>query len=180
MRKTLILGTTAFAILTVAALSPLVAMGGKEANPSTTTPSGAPEGGPSEARSQEAGNSMMAAADPAKAVFDLSGMAPGVLPFSTEASAQALAARRQVVYFFAASWCPTCRETYRDLKANTGSIPEDLVVVVVDYDKSAALKTRYGVTYQHTFILIGPGGEARKSWSGSRTIADIVKNVTGS
>ena len=123
---------------------------------------------------------MMAAADPAKAVFDLSGMAPGVLPFSTEASAQALAARRQVVYFFAASWCPTCRETYRDLKANTGSIPDDLVVVVVDYDKSAALKTRYDVTYQHTFILIGPAGEARKSWSGSRTIADIVKNVTGS
>ena len=123
---------------------------------------------------------MMAAADPAKAVFDLTGMAPGVLPFSSEAAAQALASRRQVVYFFAASWCPTCRETYRDLKAKTGSIPEDIVIVVVDYDKSAALKTKYGVTYQHTFILIGPAGEARKTWSGSRTIADIVKNVTGS
>ena len=123
---------------------------------------------------------MMAAVDPAKAVFDLHGLAPGVLPFSTEAAAQALASRKQVVYFFAASWCPTCRETYRDLKANKGSIPEDLVIVVVDYDKSAALKARYSVGYQHTYILIGQYGAARKAWSGSKTLADIVRNVKNS
>jgi thiol-disulfide isomerase/thioredoxin len=125
------------------------------------------------------GNSMMAAADPARAVFDLSGLAPGVLPFSTEAAAQAIASRKQVVYFFAASWCPTCRETYRDLKANAASIPDDLVIVVVDYDKSADLKTRYGVTYQHTFVAIGPAGENLKAWSGSMKVSDIIMNVTG-
>jgi thiol-disulfide isomerase/thioredoxin len=119
------------------------------------------------------GNAMMAA-DPAKAVFDLRGMAPGVIPFTSEAAAQALAARRRVVYFFAASWCPTCRAAYRDLKANAAAVPPDAVIVVVDYDKAAELKTKYGVSYQHTFVAIGPGGEAKKTWSGSLTVKEIV------
>jgi thiol-disulfide isomerase/thioredoxin len=174
MKKSMSIITAVFVITAISMPYPIHAMGNKqeESPPAASAPG--------DARSQEAGNSMMAAADPAKAVFDLSGMAPGVLPFSSEAAAQALAARRQVVYFFAASWCPTCRDTYRDLKANAGSIPENLVIVVVDYDKSAALKTKYGVTYQHTFILLGPAGEARRTWSGSKTIADIVKNASAS
>ena len=172
MNKSLLIVITIFAIAALSEPVPIHAMGSKQAE---AVP---PASTPSDARSQEAGNSMMAAVDPSKAVFDLSGLAPGVLPFSTEAAAQALASRKQVVYFFAASWCPTCRETYRDLKANAGSIPDGLVIVVVDYDKSASLKTRYGVSYQHTFILIGSDGEARKTWSGSRTTADIVKNAS--
>jgi thiol-disulfide isomerase/thioredoxin len=173
MRKSLLIFTAVWAMAVLYSPASIHAMGSKQEDPKPTAPS-------SDARTSEVGNSMMAAADPAKAVFDLSGLAPGVLPFSTEAAAQALAARRQVVYFFAASWCPTCRETYRDLRANIGSIPADLVIVVVDYDKSATLKTKYGIASQHSFVLIGPAGEARKTWSGSRTIADIVKNASGS
>lgn len=122
-------------------------------------------------------DSMMAAA-PAKAVFDLTGLSPGVIPFTTEADAQAMAGGKRVVYFFAASWCPTCRETYRDLKASAMSVPADLVVVVVDYDKEAALKTKYGVSYQHTFVWVGGMGEPKKVWSGSTTVADIVAKAS--
>lgn len=174
MIKSLLFACTIFAIAAISNPLPTPAMGNKQEEPALTATK------PSDARTQEVGNSMMAAVDPAKAVFDLSGLAPGVLPFSSEADAQALASRKKVIYFFAASWCPPCRDTYRDLKANAGNIPDDLVIVVVDYDKSGALKTRYGVTYQHTFILIGPGGEAKKTWSGSRTIADIARNASGS
>jgi thiol-disulfide isomerase/thioredoxin len=115
MKKILVVSAAFSMLLAVSGISPVHAMGSKQEETS------APPSVPSDARSQEAGNSMMAAVDPAKAVFDLSGLAPGVLPFSTEAAAQALASRKNVVYFFAASWCPTCRETYRDLKANTES-----------------------------------------------------------
>jgi thiol-disulfide isomerase/thioredoxin len=121
-------------------------------------------------------NAMMSA-DPAKAVFDLSGLAPRVLAYSSEAAAQAIAGRNRVVYFFAASWCPTCRETYRDIKANAKDIPSDLTIVVVDYDKSAELKTKYGITYQHTFVSLGPKGQKLKVWSGSTKVGDIDKNA---
>jgi thiol-disulfide isomerase/thioredoxin len=124
------------------------------------------------------GDSMMMAAAPTKPVFDLTGLSPGAIPFTTEAAAQALAVQKRVVYFFAASWCPTCRETYRDLKASAGSVPADLTIVVVDYDKEAALKSKYGVSYQHTFVSIGGAGEPKKVWSGSTTVADIVAKAS--
>jgi thiol-disulfide isomerase/thioredoxin len=122
------------------------------------------------------GGAMMAA-DPSRAVFDLKGMAPGVLPFSSEAAAQALAAKRRVVYFFAASWCPTCQETYRNLKADAKKTPSDLTILVVDFDASKALKAKYGVMAQHTFVLIGPKGEKQKAWLGTTTVEEISRNA---
>ena len=123
-----------------------------------------------------AGGAMMSI-DPSKAVFDLTGMAPGVVPFSSEAAAQAAASRKRVVYFFAASWCPPCRETYRDLKANAKSVPSDLTIVVVDYDKAPQLKAKYGVSSQHTYVSIGPQGEKLKIWSGSKKLDDIARSA---
>jgi thiol-disulfide isomerase/thioredoxin len=116
-------------------------------------------------------------ADPAKAVFDLSGLAPAVIPYSGEAAAQRLAAEKRVVYFFAANWCPSCNETYRDLKAQAKTAPKDLAVVVVDYDREKDLKTKYGITYQHTFVAIGPMGRKNKVWSGTTKLADIAKQT---
>lgn len=116
-------------------------------------------------------------ADPAKAVFNLTGLGPGIVPYSGEAAAWAMAADRRAVYFFAASWCPTCKAAYQDLKANYAKVPKDLVIIVVDYDKSAGLKSKYGVTYQHTFVAIGAKGERLKVWSGGTSVADIAKNT---
>jgi len=84
-----------------------------------------------------------------------------------------------VVYFFAATWCPDCQATYRDLKANGSKLPANLTVLFVNYDKSADLKKKYGVTTQHTFVVVGPAGEKKKVWTGSMTAADLVKNALG-
>lgn len=135
------------------------------------------QGSKDQAKDDKMEGGAMMAADPAKAVFDLSGLAPGVVPFTSEAAAGSLAANKRVVYFFAASWCPTCRETYRDLKEKASMVPGDLVVVVVDYDKESALKAKYGVTYQHTFVSVGPMGESLKKWSGSKSVAEIAANA---
>jgi thioredoxin 1 len=110
--------------------------------------------------------------------YDLKDLGPSVIAFSSEKDARALAASKTVVYFFAATWCPTCQATYKDIKANYASLPDNLVLVFVDYDKSKDLKKKYGVTYQHTFVSIGPKGEARKTWSGTTTVADIVKSAS--
>ena len=112
--------------------------------------------------------------DPAKAVFDLTGLGPAVIPYAGEAAARKLAADKRVVYFFAASWCPTCKATYEELKVSAMKAPKDLAVVVVDYDREKDLKAKYGVTYQHTFVAIGPMGEKRSVWSGSTMLSDIA------
>src|SRR3989338_2109218 len=57
-----------------------------------------------------------------------------------------------VVLFFRASWCPTCKAVDADIRANFSAIPGGLTILDVDYDNSSALKQKYGVTYQHTFV----------------------------
>jgi len=82
-----------------------------------------------------------------------------------------------VVLFFRASWCPTCRAADADIKANLSKIPESLTILDVNYDDSAALKQKYGVTYQHTFTQVDKDGNLIKKWSGSPTLSALVAEV---
>ena len=46
------------------------------------------------------------------------------------------------------------------------TIPEDVVIFRVDYDTEEELKEKYGVTYQHTFVVVDTEGEAVTKWNG--------------
>ena len=87
------------------------------------------------------------------------------------------AANGKVVLFFHASWCPTCRNLDTDIKAHLKDIPSNLTILDVDYDNSAELKKKYGVTYQHTFVEVDANGTLIKKWSGSPTLAALVAEV---
>lgn len=74
--------------------------------------------------------------------------------------------------FFYASWCPTCRPVDSDIKANAASIPSDLTIFRVNYNdpdtdaNEKELAKKYGITYQHTFVLIDTNGNELKKWNG--------------
>lgn len=89
----------------------------------------------------------------------------------------AKAATGNVVLFFRAGWCPKCREVDTDIKQNLKLIPANLMILDVNYDDSSALKQKYGVTYQHTFVQVDAQGNQIKKWSGSPTLAAIVAEV---
>jgi len=105
-------------------------------------------------------------------------MQPHVMPFTTTEAAQGYAAKGPTVYFFAATWCPTCQATYKDLESRYGQLPMGVTLVMVNYDKATDLKTRYGVVTQHTFVQIDTKGDKIKSWVGSTTVADIAKKIS--
>ena len=86
-------------------------------------------------------------------------------------------ATHDVVLFFRAGWCPTCRAVDADIKANLGNIPSSLTILDVNYDNSTALKQKYGVTYQHTFVQVDKDGNLIKKWSGSPTFSSLVAEV---
>lgn len=67
------------------------------------------------------------------------------------------------VLFFAASWCPICKIADEKLTTWYSTATPGYSVYKVDYDASSALKAEYGVTYQHTFVLVdGEGKMVRK------------------
>jgi len=82
-----------------------------------------------------------------------------------------------VVLYFRASWCPTCRALDADIKANLGKIPSSLAILDVNYDNSTALKKKYGVTYQHTFVQVDKDRNLIKKWSGSPTLSALVLEI---
>ncbi len=58
--------------------------------------------------------------------------------------------------FFHAPWCPQCRKLEASIKAST--IPQGVTIFKVDYDTNQALRQKYGVTLQTTFVKIDDQG----------------------
>ena len=82
-----------------------------------------------------------------------------------------------VVLFFKAAWCPTCRTLDKDIKNSLGDIPDGVTILEVDYDNSTDLKKKYGVTYQHTLVQVDANGNMITKWQGGRTLEDVVSNI---
>ncbi len=76
-----------------------------------------------------------------------------------------------VVLFFSAVWCPTCRQANKNF--NAASAPDGLTVLKLDYDKSTEIKQKYGVTMQHTFVQVDKDGKLLKKWHGSDTYDEL-------
>ncbi len=89
----------------------------------------------------------------------------------------AAAAQGKVILFFHAPWCPTCKAVNTDIGVNRVSIPAGVTILKVDYDSSTALKQKYGVTYQHTFVQVDAEGNMLKKWSGGLTLDDVLSNI---
>lgn len=86
------------------------------------------------------------------------------------------AKNEQRVLFFHATWCPTCRGADTDITKNLATLPKGMVIFKTDYDKETALKKQYGITYQHTFVLVDKDGKALKKWAGGG-LKDIIDNA---
>lgn len=82
-----------------------------------------------------------------------------------------------VVLFFHASWCPSCRGLNVSIESNLKSIPESVTILKTDYDKETDLKKKYGVTYQHTLVQVDKDGNMIKKWSGSSSLDNLLSQI---
>ncbi|PIT86744.1 MAG: hypothetical protein COU33_01440 [Candidatus Magasanikbacteria bacterium CG10_big_fil_rev_8_21_14_0_10_43_6] len=82
-----------------------------------------------------------------------------------------------VVLFFHAGWCPTCKTLNSALEASRANIPAGLTILKTDYDTQTELKKKYGVTYQHTLVQVDANGNMLKKWNGGSTLESITVQV---
>lgn len=82
-----------------------------------------------------------------------------------------------VVLFFHASWCPSCRALNTSIENNLTTIPEGVTILKTDYDKETELKKKYGVTYQHTLVQVDKEGTLIKKWSGRATLDSLLSQI---
>ncbi len=88
-----------------------------------------------------------------------------VVRYESVGQLQLLALRGPTVVFFFASWCPNCKATIAELNARWGEVKPGLTLVIADYDQETDLKGRLGVTYQDTFVQVGPEAERIGIWN---------------
>ncbi len=96
--------------------------------------------------------------------------------YSSSVLAEATKNGGKAVLFFWASWCPYCKEANADFTANTGQIPAGVTVLKTNYDTEKELKTKYGITYQHTFVQVDANGNQITKWNGGG-VKELVANI---
>jgi thiol-disulfide isomerase/thioredoxin len=89
----------------------------------------------------------------------------------------ALAKTGKVVLFFHADWCPTCRAIESEINAGTIKIPEGVHILKVDYDTAIALRQKYGVTVQHTFVQVDANGTASQKFSDAESLSKVLSRL---
>jgi len=89
----------------------------------------------------------------------------------------ALAEAGDVVLFFHASWCPSCRALGTDIEKNVGAIPAGLTILKTDYDEETELKKKYSVTTQHTLVQVDNDGNLIKKWSGGSKLENLLSQI---
>ena len=86
------------------------------------------------------------------------------------------------VFFFYANWCPYCKAADVDFQQNVTMIPNDVVLIRVNYsdsdtdDVEKGLAGQYGITYQHSFVQIDQDGKVITSWNGGGT-KELLQNI---
>lgn len=82
-----------------------------------------------------------------------------------------------VVLFFKASWCPSCRALESDIQKNINSIPEGVTILYLNYDTETELKKKYSVTSQHTLVQVDSEGNMIKKWTGSPSLEKVLQEL---
>jgi thiol:disulfide interchange protein len=97
------------------------------------------------------------------------------IPYSPDALAKAPG---RTVIFFTASWCPSCRAADQDFKAHFDQVPSDVTILRADYDTETALKQKYNITSQDTFVQVDKQGNSVSQWnSGGQGIQMLLDNI---
>lgn len=100
---------------------------------------------------------------------------PGV--FAEYSPERLAAARGDIVLFFGANWCPTCRALEKDILAKADTLPADLTILKLNYDKETELKKKYKVTTQHTLLQVDSNGKEITRWAGGTKLDTILSQL---
>lgn len=87
---------------------------------------------------------------------------------------QALAEGKKVALFFHATRCPSCRALDKEINEDIDQLPQDSVTFKLDYDTQVALRKKYGVTRQHTIVIVDKNLEEIKKDAASANLEKLV------
>lgn len=73
---------------------------------------------------------------------------------------------KTVLFFAATRWCQTCTELENEIFKRSTEIPNNVIILKVDYDNDKKMNQKYAVTSQHTLIVLNKEGIEIDRWVG--------------
>ncbi len=67
--------------------------------------------------------------------------------------------KRKIALFFHADWCPSCRTANTEIAENIKTFPNDTVVLKANFDTETKLREKFGITQQHSVVIINKKNE---------------------
>lgn len=84
----------------------------------------------------------------------------------------------RAIVFLHAGWCPMCKQAEADLKTNFDQVPQDVTILKTDYDTSSALKAKYGITMQDSWVQVDKDGNKVVLWnSGGEGLKTLLASL---
>ena len=117
-------------------------------------------------------------AEPSASADQVFASTAGYISYETYLAAPKNYANSEVVLFFNAYWCSTCKAARDGFESGIGEIPEDLTIVLVDFDENTEMRKKHDVIVQHTFVQIDSAGNELQRWYGSTTVAEIEEKIS--
>ncbi len=96
---------------------------------------------------------------------------------SYESMSNTIDSDKITVLNFYAPRCPSCRAAHTNILNQVDQLPANVQILNVDYDTNANLRQKYGVTSQHTFVLIDRNGNAIRSIKWLNHVSEILDFV---
>jgi len=85
------------------------------------------------------------------------------------------ATQKNIVLFFHANWCSTCKAFEKQVLSE--KIPDNILILKVDYDTNLELRKKYNIVTQTSFVLVDNKWNLKKRWIWVRWIDNIIKKI---
>jgi hypothetical protein len=102
----------------------------------------------------------------------------GYISYETFSASPEKYAASNVVLFYNAYWCSTCKAARDGFESGIDAMPEDLTIVLVDFDENTEMRKKHDVIVQHTFVQIDSAGNELRRWYGSTLVSEISEKVS--
>ena len=104
--------------------------------------------------------------------------AAGYISHETYSASPEKYSASNVVLFYNAYWCSTCKAARDGFESGMDTMPEDLTIVLVDFDENTEMRKKHDVIVQHTFVQVDSAGNELQRWYGSTTVAELVEKIS--
>lgn len=84
---------------------------------------------------------------------------------------------KKIILFFSSDTCSDCRLLDKDILSNKDDIPENLVIMKVDYDAMQELRQKYSIDKPNNLVMIKSNLDKVNNLPSAKTLDELLKSI---